>query len=87
MTDELQYRNLHSGNKPIPPDKLLALKTSAVEPRMANHLDKPEYSIIPKFEGTESNTDAELWWLRFERVAKLAGLLVFYKTTKVLEQV
>ena len=73
-----QYRNLRSGNKPIPPDKPPALKiTFNVEPKMATHLDKLKDSVIPKFEGTESDTDAESWLLRFERVAKLAGLLVF----------
>ena len=83
MTD--QYRNLRSGNKPIPPDKPPALKTFNVEPKMATHLDKLKDSVIPKFEGTESDTDAESWLLRFERVAKLAGLLVFNKTTNVIE--
>ena len=86
MTDEVQYRNLLSGNKPIPPDKPPVLKTFNVESKMATHLDKLKDSVIPKFEGTESDTDAESWLLRFERVAKLTGLLVFNKTTNVIEQ-
>ena len=59
MTDELQYRNLHIGNNPIPPDKPPALKTFNVDPRMATHLDKLKYSVVPKCEGTESDTDSE----------------------------
>ena len=54
MTDELQYRNLRTWNKPIPSDKPPALKTFNVEPRMATHLDKLKYSVVPSLKGQKA---------------------------------